>query len=398
MCPGETFGSQKLIRDHILQTHSYPVAALRHVVDSCSRPVSRVSDKSCPMCDHWVGTTNKNSTETNIDSGTVEEFRLHLSSHQEQLALIATVSAPQSEQAPDNVSQEHGEIVSHSALLPGTHRFGPFSTSYTPISTQGLPKFYFSVSTLVSSQNLQSRHNLSGRWLPPRPMGSNLRQGDQVWYEFQSGVTKRAETPPSSTARLYKTFSFYYNDGTIFMYPADASVGQVGDGSGNWGLPERSSVAQAHTSGYQRSGERDDDEYETDDDSIDSDDGDENRLEDWRELSFTKASRNGTTTYRAAFRGSESSLVALEPCQSLEELLPGRYLKPRAEISGADDVQTLAGELPILIALIAFSAPSSSIATVLQNSLGQYFYRSHGLPRGGGCKYSAYNFSSFTNR
>ena len=101
-------------------------------------------------------------------------------------------------------------------------------------STNPLPTIWTSISGLTTSSNFEQRLDSSGSWLPPRARGSNVPTVDQTaWYEYKDGQTADILDPVSLPRTHFKTYSFYYDDGRIFIYPSDATATQVGDGKGN---------------------------------------------------------------------------------------------------------------------------------------------------------------------
>lgn len=217
------------------------------------------------------------------------------------------------------------------------------------------------------------------RWQPPRPHYSSVlipaahNNTTGRWYEYLGGVTSAVQPPEPGVCRLYKEYSFYHNDGIIYIYPDDAVEHQVGDGTGNEprvALPTNS----------------------TPDDSDDSSDDEEangsRRTRNWRELSFNWLGTGRNYSSSATF---EAPGVRLDYQRVNEpwvrELIPPRYYAPTARrISTAPPWCGLTGELPILIALIAFSVRQDQVDRVLRHSI-QTNYRAHGLTPGQGCRF-----------
>lgn len=194
------------------------------------------------------------------------------------------------------------------------------------------------------------------------------------WYFYngqQVGPVPVAEgqsLPPAAVH--YKTFTIYHNHGSFRVVPYDASRVQVGDGS------------------------QDDDRSQSDDEasSVSSESEDETQVNvDWAQMGF-RAPEPSLDDYSSCVTfGADIERERLR-CHRADqhwmyELLPDRYhsqqLIQQANYGG------MMGDLPILIALIAFSVPPRQVAAALGQCLrGQW--QQHGQPRGVGCKWQKF--------
>ena len=226
------------------------------------------------------------------------------------------------------------------------------------------------------SNNFEIRLNAHRQWQPPRPRRSNKlvdRHTTGNWYEFKNGRTTQVEKPARARLEHFKTFSFYFSDGNIWIYPCDATRYQVGDGLGSRriaGSPTPNEETDVSSS-----------DYETDNDN-------DRRMEDWRPLSF-KCPIPGDNSFcsYATIRAQEETLRLQRPDQaSLSQLLPDRYHAAPEARRAPQGYGGLVGELPILVALIAYSVRPDRVDGALTHCLRQG-YNSHHRPRGEGCKF-----------
>lgn len=94
-CPGRNFADADSFGRHLKKWHSSEqLAILPHTLNANSRPATEVPADACPLCDEWY-----ESMTSNVDGEhesaqqqlvvSLNDFRQHLGSHQEQLALFA---------------------------------------------------------------------------------------------------------------------------------------------------------------------------------------------------------------------------------------------------------------------------------------------------------------------
>ena len=249
-----------------------------------------------------------------------------------------------------------------------------------PQQQSSLPRVWFRVDCMAPNNRFLPRSDQNFAWLPPRPRYSNILVSGPTtgrWYEYNNWETRQVQQPDFHTAVHYKTFSFYLNDQIFWIYPSDAPQNKVGDGSGNPRVGSR-----PETEGSEESSSSD--EY-----SSNSSDDDRN-AEDWVPLKF-HCPFPGDTTYTsyATTRALQTTLTVQRANQpSLSQLLPDRYLLPSEQRTTQQPLGGLVGELPILIALIAYSVRPSRVDPALTHCLRQQ-YLPHNGQRGDGCKYCA---------
>lgn len=212
----------------------------------------------------------------------------------------------------------------------------------------------------------QQRYDRNGRWLPPRELGANkLSQSPfhHIWYHYDGRQTT-VVPQPTVPMQHYNTYSLYIINHKIWIYPYDATVAKVGNGTTN---PDAESEPGNSS-----------DEEGARPPSI--------AAEDWTPLRFQWPNTDnvGSPTF-VARRALESTLQCQRSDQRwVREILPIRYHAEagyRAEPQGRGG---LVGELPILIALIALSVRPDQVPTALVHCMG-HEYNPHGLPRGQGC-------------
>ena len=103
---------------------------------------------------------------------------------------------------------------------------------------------------------------------------------------------------------------------------------------------------------------------------------------DWRSLSFYHKMGSSSSTYASLqCLGDQDGLPAPVPL-SWNQLIPRPYRFPTLDFDGKSVLPTtslagLGGDLPLLIALIAFSAVPSRLSTVLEHHVSKGTWRSH---------------------
>lgn len=213
---------------------------------------------------------------------------------------------------------------------------------------------------MVPSDEKDTRRDNRGRWLPPKQPGSNrpffppgqARPEGLTYYhngatstllnEWQENVSDGRRTP-------FKTFSLYTANGVIWAVNYDATKHWIGDGKHeNVDLDESSDMDA-----------RDDDRS-----------NDEDKYDDWSELSFTAAivDRYSSVSTRVGLHLPQRRLLTQRRDQVwVQHLIPDRY---RSRLERRDpDSGGLAGDLPLLIALVAMSLPISRWTDLLPQTM-----------------------------
>lgn len=231
------------------------------------------------------------------------------------------------------------------------------------------PSFMFTIDELHPTAGIRQREDHAG-WRPPRRRGSNGLGNRGDWLYF-SGNTAQAvrpvplqagQTQPPNIAP-YKTCSMYYAHGVIWIVPFDASEHQVGDGT--HGAPDDANIP----------------EYSSSDE--------ESQTADWRSLSFS------TTDNRDSYAKTEALHGRMLSCRQdqlswHDQLLPDAYRSDTwIPLTRAQDPRGgLAGDLPILLGLIALSGAEgrARVSQTMGQCLQSDEWRAHGPRRGVGCE------------
>ncbi|KAK8209146.1 hypothetical protein M8818_003841 [Zalaria obscura] len=218
----------------------------------------------------------------------------------------------------------------------------------------------------------------TGRWLPPKANGWNVIEEEGQWYQYQPTGTTSYNVPAGHTRPPntfpYKEYSFYHNRGIIRYTTFDATTGQVGDG--------------------RHSDDEDEPETQGPDDS-DDDDSDDEQWRNWMELRFRWETHPTTgVQYSSATVGGNFQRLRLQhPDQNawVNQLLPDGYhsiarvprtaQSPPGSWSGA-----MTGEIPIMLALFAFSVNRNHLNAMVLQCIQEPRWRNHGQQRGEGCK------------
>lgn len=239
-----------------------------------------------------------------------------------------------------------------------------------------MQRFWFQVEQLEPNRQYRQRTSADGRWLPPRQRGSNtIRSGHTTghWYYHDGNHTTRVRQPAQAQYEEFKTFSFYHDHGYIWVYPDDAESHAVGNGTGH----------------------SDDGDTDNDSGSSSGDEDEEDRhVEDWQPLSFDWPLRRDVShTSYATVRGGHELLYVQRQDQSwVRQVMPSIYWAAPEYRDVPAGHGGLVGELPILIALIAFSVPPSLVDAAVRTSIYRQQYRQHRLcARGEGCKHLRIN-------
>jgi hypothetical protein len=182
-------------------------------------------------------------------------------------------------------------------------------------------------------------------WLPPEPYGHNALSGEGIsgdWYVFDHHRTQRVEELPDD-ATPFKTYSIYHNEGRIWIVPYDATQNEVGNGGASHGYIG------------------------------------------WRLLSFLHCIPTGTTASLATYAGNQPRLAYQRPDQRwVGRLLPPNFHAWEQQHTTYDGYGGMNGHLPIIIALIMFSARRSHAERDITHCLQGDSWRSWSSQ--GGCE------------
>jgi hypothetical protein len=189
-----------------------------------------------------------------------------------------------------------------------------------------------------------------GAWHPPKSLGGNELIGGGVsglyWYCDRQSISQVPYLPDNCPH--FKTFSVYYHNGIFWASRCDATAVQVGDGDGDTG-------------------------------DQDPEDALEGEGEGWHHLSFD---HEGQPTYSSYVTnaGQHSRLRTQRPDQTWPKmLLPEHYHAPLPSRTVNPQYGGLAGELPLFLALIAFSVDAKNVHWALQTCFRDQSWRTHDI-------------------
>ena len=244
--------------------------------------------------------------------------------------------------------------------------------------------FWFSIDVIQPNNDFDQRYDEDNQWLPPRPRGSNVLYPANThgrYYEYRNRRVHLGDRPRSQEAAHYKTFSFYHNRGVFWIYPSDARQ-KVGDGTGNLRI------------------HGDDTENDSNGSSSEDNGTDQNMNQaDWTSLSFQwPMSLDNTGLSYATVRARRATIYTQRPNQHwVQQLLPSAYHAPPERYNTVPGQGGLVGELPIMIALIAFSVRPDQVHHTLLEHM-QRTYHVHDSSPGEGCKIIGFDTFDAANR
>lgn len=273
--------------------------------------------------------------------------------------------------------QQHGE--------PTTGKCTPFArnpkqTGANRKKPQAFPRILFQVKCMRPSDRFAQNYGRTG-WIPPEPFGSNLpfrAYTTDQWYLYDGQRVQLIPAPRRGAPALYRETSLYYSDGHFWAVNGDATSNRVGEGQNNPPLNSTSYhfTSPANTADPEKSSSDDDD-----DDGIPG---------AWQLLKFDHE-HNGSYAYPEGENRYLNLQHATQPW--IIQALPPAFLHPQQNLSIPQQGQVpqpnggIIGDLPILIALLAFSVPESRVHEALLQSV-RLRYQPHTRlgGRGSGCK------------
>lgn len=214
------------------------------------------------------------------------------------------------------------------------------------------PPYYIRIDYMREHPNHKPFVDAVGTWYPPKSLGTNEMIGGGVsglyWYCDGRAITQVAYLP--GNCPHFKTFSVYHHKGIFWASKCDATTVQVGDG----------------------------------------DEGDQN-LEDalegegegWHHLSFDYEDEDAeqqTYSSHVTNAGQHGRLRTQRPDQTWPKmLLPEHYHAPESSRTSAEYHQYggLTGELPLFLALIAFSVDANLVHWALPACFQNEKWRTH---------------------
>lgn len=236
-----------------------------------------------------------------------------------------------------------------------------------------MPTFFFQINKMRQHPQLPPRHTAGGYWVPPKVLRGNVPvNGDTTgqFFFFNGAMTRPLESNLPNGLAHYRTFSVYYDDPgeSFWIVDYNALQQQVGDGS------------QDDLSG---ASESDEDEDEDDNWGI-----------DWAQLCFlpgTGEQQHDYTSYVTCAGENHRLFLQKETQTWARKLFPARYHAPPDRTISANQADQypdwggLIGDLPLLIALIAFSVRENEVGTAVQHCLYGNPWQMHTLSRRRGC-------------
>lgn len=234
-------------------------------------------------------------------------------------------------------------------------------------------RFYFQVNCMQPDPRFTERR-CDGGWNLPQHYGSNVLCGDNTtttgaWFVYDTGrVGRFPGQHPGGVP--FRVSSFYHDDRRVWIYPADATLNQVGEVEvlSNYGRrhPTRAKFDQ-QTYG------------ESEESLVDP-------TEHWLELKFNYNQRDPNIS-QATIRGQHTTLSPQRHYEQwVSQVLPRRYHAAPSPRNTYPGHCGLTGNLDILIALIAFSVRPEHVEETLRSSMRDV-YRPHAQPVGQGCEY-----------
>ncbi|KAI6837815.1 hypothetical protein KC332_g799 [Hortaea werneckii] len=231
------------------------------------------------------------------------------------------------------------------------------------------PAFFFTVGVMVPDPNRTPRVTsgaTGGRWIPPKAMGGNTR-GTVLKFKHDG---RRATIVPAlpSTVREYKCYSVYHDHAYLWTVDYDATAEKVGDGR--------------DTTAANGNGNCNDSSDEDDSDNESSGEDENEERPDWSTMSFSLGS---SYTSFAGQRQQQQRLHCRRrdqfwALQLFTDIYTAQQENRNPQHGG------LNGELPLLIALLAFTMPPQYLPTYLPQCIGHTWnvYPPNTLPRGCG--------------
>lgn len=189
--------------------------------------------------------------------------------------------------------------------------------------------------------DLGARVNAHGRWLPPQRLGLN-RAGQPVTFYHDGQKSSIVDAGVPRAAQEYKTCSVYHEGAVFWIVSYDATARQVGEGRDT--TAARGDLAESDN---------------TDDDDLATTDGEDEENHDWSPLRFSKDTHG---VYYAA-QGREHRLMACS--RQATQAWASRLLTDVYFEEPVDEFGGMNGDLPLLIAMVAFTMPPQHVGRYL---------------------------------
>lgn len=214
------------------------------------------------------------------------------------------------------------------------------------------PPFLFQITEMRQRNDVADIRDRQGQWSPPKKKGYNKRRQSTTIPDHIFRCNGHNITADWLLAgdldRHYKTFSIYIEQDIFHIVNYDATQYKVGDGRQQISEPASDS---------------------DDADSIDTIlDGSstlrhQQNFMDWSRLRFDHSEENGSFGSYATYAGSHPRLRTQRPDQFwARRLLPESYHADPRGWTTHSQYGGMNGELPILLALVAFSVERTKLA------------------------------------
>lgn len=249
----------------------------------------------------------------------------------------------------------------------------PVATLLNCANTKELP-YAFSISPMFPKSGIVERWSPHGRWRPPKARGNNLKL-IPVHFYYDGNTTAVQEVLPD--VEEHRTYSVYYDRAIFWTVDYDATEKQVSDGKES-NPPEDTPEENQQRHGFSRQSAAN---PQKSDSSRDSEDEDE-ETDDWAPLKFDHRERD-----LLSYAGRHQPFSRLQ-IRRRDQNWAQKLLTDSCSAQGITDDRNhggLIGELPLLIALMAFAIPAGDLGRGLCRVLG----RSWAAPlfeRAAGCK------------
>jgi len=383
------FASSSELRDHLQSQHSEGVteAQIQNLLDVCESSVVDTRTK-CPICliegpfkkglDNHLSfhletfatfsvprsIFSREESESGVDgnSENAQGLRSDISTKSVSLSFqsppASTSSSankePKEETRPEQEAStaQGGESPAPRGVGSGPDlalkgRSGPWDWF------GGLGTYYFHIDYIREHPSHKPFVDSVGTWYPPKSLGANQMIGGGVsglyWYCDGYSISQVAYNALPDNCPHFKTFSVYYYNGTFWASRCDATAVQVGD--------------EDSDTGYQ-----------------DLEDAPEGEGEGWHRLSFEHDEQ--TYSSHVTNSGQHSRLRTQRPDQTWPKmLLPEHYHAPLSSRTSEEYHQYggLTGELPLFLALIAFSVDAGYVSWALETCFQNGSWRTHNV-------------------
>ena len=381
------FASSSELRNHLQSQHSEGVteAQIQNLLDVCESSVADTRTK-CPIClvegpfkrgldnhlSFHLETFATFSVPRSIFSGEESESGVDGNSENTQglRSDISTKSVSLSFQSPpastsssaNKEPKEETRPEQEASTAQGGESPAPRGVGSGPnLALKGRPGpaggfglYYFRIDCMQECPGHAPFVNVVGEWYPPKTLGNNEMIEGGVsglyWYCDRQSISQVPYLPDNCPH--FKTFSVYYHNGIFWASRCDATAVQVGDGDGDTG-------------------------------DQDPEDAPEGEGEGWHHLSFDYEDEDdGWPTYSSYVTnaGQHSRLRTQRPDQTWPKmLLPEHYHAPESSRTVYPQYGGLTGELPLFLALIAFSVDTNYVHQTLRACFQNGSWRTHNI-------------------